>query len=274
MPDTEAIYCEATLNYSDEMRERIPVTMPIYDGRDALDGLDFESCGFTLLKHRSKVNDWRDIEHLRAVHSPEIETLTMELTGCDHAIVYGPLVRSPKAAQEIADYAPIEFVHSDFTEDYGLMVREPDRPYRKFLDPLLAEKGLTREDVAGARRILLMQYWRNIGAINPDYPLAFCDAASVPESQLYRFLVPEYGGERLEFQTFGVNPPADTEDHRWFTFPSMTAEEVVAFRTYDSLCEQEGRPFWTPHSAFRDPTAGARAPERESLEMRVLCLFD
>jgi hypothetical protein len=48
---------------------------------------------------------------------------------------------------------------------------------------------------------------------------------------------------------------------------------VIAFRTYDSLCEREGRPFWTPHSAFVDPNAPEAARPRESLEMRVLCLF-
>ena len=50
-------------------------------------------------------------------------------------------------------------------------------------------------------------------------------------------------------------------------------DEVIAFRTYDSLCEREGRPFWTPHSAFVDPNAPEAARPRESLEMRVLCLF-
>jgi hypothetical protein len=35
----------------------------------------------------------------------------------------------------------------------------------------------------------------------------------------------------------------------------------------------EDRPFWTSHSAFRDPRAGTDPAERESVEMRVLCFF-
>lgn len=272
MISTESVYCEATLNYSRGDGEHEPVEVTIHDGRAALDDLEFESCGFTLLQHTSEVNDWRDEAHLEEVHGPEVDALARHLTGCDHTIVFTPIIRSPQTAREIEDYAPIELVHSDFTDDYRPMLQEAGRPYRAFLDPLLEQIGLTREDITRAKRVTLMQFWRNIGAERPDYPLAFCDADTVPRSQLYTFTVPEYGGRRLEFQTFGVKPPADPDDNHWYTFPGLTASEVVAFRTYDSQCAEEGRPFWTPHSAFRDPVAGDPAPQRESLEMRVLCL--
>jgi len=63
----------------------------------------------------------------------------------------------------------------------------------------------------------------------------------------------------------------DPDDNHWYTHPALTTTEVVAFRTYDSRCAEPGKPFWTPHSAFRGPIAGNLAPRRESLEMRVLC---
>ncbi len=251
-----------------------PVTVTISDGRAALAELPFDSSGFTLLEHHSAVVDWHDEAHVRKVHIPEIEALALKYSGCERAIVYPPLVRSPTAALRTEDFAPVDFVHSDFTEDYARMVREPERPYRAFLDPLLEKAGLTRESVVGAGRILLLQFWRNIGPERPDFPLALCDARTVSRSQLEVFTVPEYGGLRLEFETFGVLPPADPGQHRWYTFPEMVIDEVIALRTYDSLCEAEGRAFWTPHTAFRDPHAGDDAPQRESVEMRALCLFD
>ena len=34
-----------------------------------------------------------------------------------------------------------------------------------------------------------------------------------------------------------------------------------------------GEPFWTPHAAFVDPTAGPAAPPRQSVELRAICLL-
>ena len=53
----------------------------------------------------------------------------------------------------------------------------------------------------------------------------------------------------------------------------MTVDEVVLFRAYDSDRAQQGLPFWTPHTAFADPTAGDDAPARQSVELRAICMF-
>lgn len=272
MQSGDTVYCETTLNYAGAV-DHEPVTTVVYDGRALLDRLEFEECGFTLLDHESRVRDWTDEEELRAVHVPEIERLVTQFMGCDRAIVYPPIVRSPGSAARVEDYAPILSVHSDFTEDYGRMVREPGRPYRAFLDPLLHEAGLELDDLVGADRIALIQFWRNVGPQYPDYPFALCDAGTVPRSQLIPILVPEYGGIRLEFEAFAVRTPESAEDNTWYTFPGLSPNEVIVLRTYDSRCEAEGQPFWTPHTAFADPVAGPDAPHRESVEMRALCLF-
>lgn len=272
MQTRPAVYCEATLNYAGEV-DHDPVTVAIHDGRTALDRLSFDECGFTLLEHKSRVRDWSDEEELQAVHVPEIERLVTQFMGCDHAIVYPPLVRSPRSASQVADFAPILSVHSDFTEDYGRMVREAGRPYREFLDPLLAESDLELDDVINAERVALIQFWRNTGPQYPDYPFALCDAGTVPHSQLIPILVPEYGGQRLEFEAFAVRKPDKIEDNAWYTFPGLTADEVVVLRTYDSERQKQGQAFWTPHTAFPDPLTGPDAPRRESVEMRALCLF-
>ena len=269
-------YCTTTLYYGQEdgnADDVQPVTVAIGNARETSDTLEYESCGFTLLEHRSEVDDWRDAMHVADVHMAEIKELARQQTGCDHALVYPPIVRSPQTAREIADYAPIQFVHSDYTDDYRPMIEDPDRPYGAFLAPALETVGVKQDELADAERVLMLQFWRNIGAERPDYPLALCDADSVPRSQLYPILVPEYGGLRLEFETFGVKAPAKPDEHHWYTFPALQDDEVIAFRTFDSRCAEQNRPFWTPHSAFRDPHAGPDAPRRESVEMRVLCLF-
>ncbi len=268
-----SVYCETTLNYSDADGAAI-VPVAIHNGRDQLADRDFDECGFTLLQHQSAVRDWCDHDHVADVHRPEIEVLANQFLGCDTALVYQPLIRSPAAAMDQADYAPIEFVHSDFTEDYRPMVQEEGRPYQEFFVGLLREQGLGLEDIRAAKRVVMLQFWRNTGAARPDRPFALCDASSVPRSDLSVFTVPEYGGEQLEFQTFSVQPPPVSGAHRWFTFPELTDGEVVLLRTYDSRCIDENRAFWTPHSAFVDTTVGPDAPLRESVEMRALCLFN
>ncbi len=271
-PASEPVrYCEASLNYSDESGYR-PTTVAILDGRRSTVP-PYEQCGFQLLQHESAVADWRDEEELATVHGPEVEALARELLDYDLSIAYPPLVRSPQTAKSSADYAPIEFVHSDFSADYRPMIEDPARPYRAFIEPLLDARGLAQTDVRGAERVAMLQFWRNIGPERPDYPIAFCDASSVDPTRVYEFVVDEYGGMPLAFETTCILPPAAGESHDWYCFPAMTTAETVAFRTYDSRCVEEGRPLWTPHSAFRDPHAGAEAPQRESLEMRVLCLW-
>lgn len=270
MEASAGIYCQAALNYS-TATDAVPVEVVIRDGRLGAPG--YEEAGFELLAHESGVENWRDEAELAAVHAPEIERLALDFLGCDRALVYPPIVRSPVTAARVEDYAPIHFVHSDFTEDYRAMVCGAERPYREFITPILEPAGLDQHELSQASRMVMLQFWRNIGARRPDHPLAFCDARTVPERQLRRILVPEYGGRLLEFETFAVEAPASPDANEWYTYPDMGLDEVVAFRTYDSLLADEHGHFWTPHSAFADPHAGADAPRRESLEMRVLCLW-
>lgn len=266
-------YCTASLNYAG-LTDSEPTRVKIADGRVALDTLDFEHCGFTLLEHNSRVTEWHNEELVNEIHVPEIELLAREFTGCDHAIVYPALIRSPATAKEVADYAPIESVHSDYTEDYQAMVTTPSRSYCDYLVPLLQRDGLNENVIQKASRIMVIQFWRNIGDTLPDFPLAICDAETVDRSELIAIEVPVYGGQRLDFQAFAVRTPSQPELHAWYTFPRLELNEVLTFRTFDSRCVEEGRAFWTPHTAFRDPHAGANAPQRESVEMRALCLFN
>lgn len=267
------VYCQATLNYSDGTMGR-PVTLDILDGRTAADDLDFETCGFRLVEHRSAVTDWRDHAGVDRIHRPEAEALAAGLTDCDVAISYPPIHRSREEALTTPDYAPIDLVHSDFTDDYGPMITDPDRRYRAFLDPLLESHGLAHADVQAATRLMVLQFWRNTGPTRPDYPMAFCAADSVGPDRLVREMLPEYGGLRVDSQFYAVRPPSESQPDRWYTFPDLTTSEAVALRTYDSRCIEGDRPFWTPHSAFRDPNVpSADKRYRESVETRLLCIW-
>ena len=123
----------------------------------------------------------------------------------------------------------------------------------------MADEGISADDVEKARRILTLQFWRNIGPEVMDYPLCFCDSRTVMRGELSPILVAEYGGVKTEFETFTVSPP-EKDAHKWYAFPAMKPDELVVFRSFDSDCVASGQPFWTPHSAFLDPTAPTDAP--------------
>ena len=276
MPNRAEPYCRASMNYSvagGGAPATVPVEVAIHDGRIDAASRPFEDCGFELREHSLPVDPGWSAREFGDRHGRALAELAQAVSGCDRTVVYPAIVRSPRTAADVADYAPITFVHSDYTDDYRPMLESPDRPYGAYVGPLLTEAGLTPQDVVRADRVMMLQFWRNLGAALPDYPLAFCDARSVGRAELLPFVVPEYGGARLDFETFGVRAPQDPSTHDWYTFPRLAADEVVMFRTYDSRCVAEERPFWTPHSAFRDPHAGPEAAPRASVEIRVLCVF-
>ena len=120
---------------------------------------------------------------------------------------------------------------------------------------------------------MILQFWRNVGPAKMDLPLAFCDSRSVGREEVRAFPVRDYAGGGFDFDTLGVIAPRSPVQHRWYVFPEMQVDEVVAFRTFDSEYVSSGGAFWTPHSAFRDPSVPLGQPARRSIELRATCLF-
>ncbi|HET9689518.1 MAG TPA: CmcJ/NvfI family oxidoreductase [Acidimicrobiales bacterium] len=273
---TAGVWCEARFSYAGGT-EAVPLVMPVLDGRAVPKAdLPFDECGFELISHRSEaVSDWTDHAAIEHAGAEEYAAFARAFTGCDAAAVTPTILRNPATATRVADYAPILSVHSDFTDDYRAMVTEPGRPYQAFLGRVLGRYGLTIDDVRSASRLMVLQLWKNVGPTRPDHPLAFCDARDVADpDRPVAILIPEYGGERLDFQAYVFRPPAEGRADHWYTFPGMGVDEAVVFRTYDSARAEAGLPFFTPHSAFRDPAVAA-TPEnrRASVEMRSLCIW-
>lgn len=269
MATTEAAtLCRTTLNFFD----RGPTDVEVIDGR-AADLPGWEVCGFELRRHSSAVRDWDDEDELARVHHGEMAALAQQLTGCDHALVIGHIKRNPEKAREHSDLAPITFVHSDFADSYGDVLRNRYRNPEDELRASLEAAGITPDDVAGARRLLVLQFWRNLGPEKMDLPLAFCDARTTPAGRVQGFPVANYAGSGIDFDAMGVMAPTDDDPQRWYGFDRMTRDEVVTFRTYDTDRIGTGEPYWTPHSAYRDPEVELGRPARSGIELRATCLF-
>lgn len=248
-----------------------PIPVDIANGRD-FDNPGWQACGFELMRHESAVTDWNDGAEIERIHYDEIAALARSLTGCDHALVRGHILRNPEQIKIHQQLGPIMFAHSDFASTYGDRMRD----YFVSDDPNAAEslerEGITGEDVRKAKRMLILQFWRNVGEPKMDLPLAFCDARSVPAEDVRAFPVNNYAGGGFNFDALAVIAPQD-RTHDWYVHPEMTRDEVIAFRTYDSELDAAGKTFWTPHAAVRDPGVELGKPSRYSIELRATCLF-
>ena len=86
--------------------------------------------------------------------------------------------------------------------------------------------------------------------------------------------VTDYAGSGVDFEALAVLGPVEASPYRWYAFPELQVDEVVAFRTYDTDRVRRGESWFTPHSAFRDPEVEIGNPARSSIELRAICLFE
>jgi hypothetical protein len=86
--------------------------------------------------------------------------------------------------------------------------------------------------------------------------------------------VTDYAGSGSNFDALGIVVPEVPSRHEWYTFSELSQDELLAFRTYDTDLVRDGKTWFTPHSAFRDPEVAIGEPARTSIELRATCLFD
>lgn len=266
-------YCIANLNYVQGMvAAAIPVE--IIDARKSAPSGSWETHGFELMRHASGITDFDDEMQIADTHYAEISELAQRLTGCEHALVSGHISRNPEQAALHSDLGPIQFVHSDFAPSYGQRIRDFYAEGSERAEAGLASEGLTAADIANAKRMLILQFWRNVGPAHMDLPIAFCDVTSTSADEIIPIPVNDYAGGGFDFEALAIRAPDTTGSHRWYTFPDMQVDEVVAFRTYDTALMSVNAPYWTPHSAFADPSVAPGAPARRSIELRATCIWN
>ena len=204
-----------------------------------------------------------------------MEQLARSMTGCDHALVSSHIKRGPDQAARHEDLAPISFVHSDFAPGYDELIK------RAYSDgggtgsrAVLERNGLTAADVQRARRMVILQFWRNIGPAKMDFPIAFCDARSISFDDGRAFLVstttPAVASTSRRWRSWRrASPPRSTGTRS----PSCDRTRWSRSATYDSDLVREATTYFTPHSAFRDAEVEIGRPARQSIELRANCLF-
>jgi hypothetical protein len=216
-----------------------------------LEKIDFATHGFTLLKHATDV-DFRNPADVERRYHAQACQLVRELTGASEVFAFLGILRGGEAA---AGGGPALSAHADFNE----------ASLRGWITRLAPE----RADQLLTKRLVNINLWRGVRPVE-NMPLAVCDARSVEKTD---FMFVRFGeGETASMaDTSGGFNLAFNPKHRWYYYPHMQPDEVLAFRLFDT-----GDPEWrmTAHTGFVDPSAVPGSPKRESFEIRTLAVFD
>lgn len=131
-------------------------------------------------------------------------------------------------------------------------------------------------------RYSIINVWRNI-ADEPvaTHPVALCDGQSVQPEDLVVFEI--HYQDRVGENYFAKHSPR----HQWYYYPDMTGEEALLIKQWDSagkLARSQGAEgdasdgkspcTFSFHSAFEDPATPPDAPDRWSIEVRCVVLYD
>jgi hypothetical protein len=230
----------------------------IFDARQIASALSLELNGFDLLDSPSTLSDFQDDQQVSDIYYREVEALAIGMMGGGQAVAFDHLYRQRDATQPTLSFgragnrahvSAVGRVHNDYTEHSGRHRRNlvlPDMPYD--------------------RPFAILNFWRPVHHAALDTPLAVCDTRSFPKQDWVEadIIYPQRTGE--------IYLARYSASHRWYYYPSMTPDEVLVFKTYDSRLDIPAR--MTAHCAFDDPAAPADALPRRSIEARCLVLLD
>lgn len=233
-----------------------PHRVAIHNARARSGPFDLDREGFRLLPHQSAVRDFYDDAEIAGVYEAEVKALLCQALGARRVEVFDHTRRSSspevRKARQIRE--PAATIHNDYTAKSGLQ-----RLRDHFADDPETLATLIKE------RFAIVNVWRSIRGSVRRSPMAFCDARTIAPQDLVS--VTRKAKERIgEIQMALFNPA-----HDWYSFPQMTMDEALIFKTYDSA--EDGRTRCTLHTAFEDPATPADAPPRESLETRCFVFF-
>lgn len=186
---------------------------------------------------------------------------------------------------------PAHVVHGDYTlYSAPQRLRDLSKPPggNDTLSAILgADQSLISPDAVSAAlesngRFAIINVWRNIAA-EPvmTHPIALCDGQTVKPEDLVVFEI--HYQDRIGENYFAKHAP----QHGWYFYPEMTGEEALLIKQWDSsgaLARSDGKHgdgsamdqpcTFSFHSAFEDPATPDNAPDRWSIEVRCIVLFD
>ena len=276
-----------------------PSVVQISNARLAAGHCTLEKNGFELLSRSlpGPAIDFFDHAEVVTRYYDDCARLVADFTG-GRAFAFDHNVRSAqgkKSAQRIKGgqqvQGPAQVVHGDYTlTSAPQRLRDLTRPPgindtvgvalnagQSLIPPAVAAPALTH-----GGRFAIINVWRNIAA-EPvaTYPLALCDGQTVVPEDLVVFEI--HYQDRIGENYFALQAAR----HQWHYYPHMTRDEALLIKQWDSagtLASSQGRSgdaantdapcTFSFHTAFDDPATPDNAPDRWSIEVRCMVIYD
>lgn len=255
--------------------------------------------GFELLQRPLPATglDFLDQQQVMQTYYPHCERI-IEAAAGGRAFAFDHNVRSAlgkQSRQRIAGgqqvQEPLHLVHGDYTLTSAVQrLRDLATPpgandtLRSVLNPgdTLIDEDLVTQVLAEGGRFAIINLWRSI-AEEPvaTHPLALCDSQTVEPQDLVVF--------EIHYQDrIGENYMAKHDArHQWYYYPQMTRDETLLIKQWDSAgplarsggghadaSDAKAPCTFSFHSAFADPATPPDAPDRNSIEVRCLVIYD
>lgn len=225
----------------------------IKNGRRSAEQWSTETNGFQLVEMRCAMEDGTDLALVNEIFLPAGTKLLKELTGAQKVILFHTASRNLRKAPSEGNYAAASNVHIDYNQaSYEHQIRQ-----------YLGDEA----DIWLKRRWAAYNIWKPFETVEMN-PLAVCDSRTVEEKDLILCGMGTTPEEPL-WPVKGINVMFN-ENHKWYYFPYMTADEALVIKLCDS---DHSKPQWTAHSAFSDPTSPLNAAPRVSMEGRFIAFF-
>jgi hypothetical protein len=274
-------------------------SIAVVNARKLSKGPTCERNGFELLSQPLEDVDLDFKSHQSVVehYYPHCAKLVEQATGA-RAYAFDHNVRSAggkqdkqriEGGQEVQ--GPAHLVHGDYTlraaPERVLQLAQPPSGNDTLLGMLAEGESLISADDAASvlsdgGRFAIINVWRNIAA-EPvaTHPLALCDGQTVLPEDLVVFEIhyPNRIGENY-FAKY-------SDRHQMYFYPHMTRDEALLIKQWDSagpLAQSNGTRAdadvdsapctFSFHSAFADPQTPEDAPDRWSIEVRCLVIYD
>ena len=274
--------------------------MTVHDARqfEATERCTLTQNGFEMREH-PVAPSLNFLKHDQVVEQyfPQCAEIVMDATGARFVTAFDYNIRSAtgkenrrriEGGQEVQ--GPAHIVHGDYTLTSAPQrlrdltnPADPSDTIRKNLSdcrPLIDKTEV--EQILSCGRFAIINVWRNINQ-EPvtTQPLALCDATSVRPEDLIVFEI--HYQDRIGENYFSKH----SDRHQWYYYRELRRREALLIKQWDSwgeLARSNGersdsqstdKPCtFSFHSAFEDPGTPPNAPDRWSIEVRCVALYD
>jgi hypothetical protein len=232
------------------------VSVDISDARERADApreFGQHPSGFDLLKFETRVDNFLDQDQVESLYEPEIVEFLKKVTGGYRVHIFDHTVRASdpdlREAKNVRE--PATLVHNDYTPNSGFVCLQEN----------LGEDA----DELAQGRFQIINVWRPLTDPVEDYPLALVDARSLTADHLVdtERRAPNHVGE--------IQLALHDPQQRWFYYSAMRPDEVLMFKTFDSV--DGGTHPCSIHTAIHLSDAPADTKPRESVETRAFVFY-